>query len=155
MATSLLKQTIPSQSLPKRTITFAEMPLKPEIEEPAPASPPGASSNRNQIFDAYGHIRPIKAFHISIPSSREKVHYYARMYTNVLVSDARRRSREFELFMELHRRAKKQTLTHGTQYPWDQEVDKLNYKNANAIFVREYDRKWQIFERGGMTYMCA
>ena len=131
------------------------MPSKSEIEEPTPTSPHSASPNRNQIFDIYGHIRPIKAFHTDVPSSREKVHYYARMYINALVSDARRGNREFELFMELHRRATKQTLTHGTQFTWDPKVDKINYKNANAILVREYDRKWQIFERGGRTYMRA
>jgi hypothetical protein len=110
---------------------------------------------KEEIFDAEGHLWPIKPADLDISSTPEKVNYYGAMYTRVLVSDSRKGVKDFELFMELHRRATQRYLLHDTRYEWDQKVENVWYKNANAIFVRDYDRKWQVFQRGGLTYMST
>jgi hypothetical protein len=111
--------------------------------------------HREEIFDTEGHIRPIKQSYLDIQSDREKVNHYGRVYTRVLVNEAQRGVSDFELFIELHRRATKRHLTRDTRYDWDQKIENVRCKNSNAIFARDYDRKWQIFQKGGLTYMPA
>jgi hypothetical protein len=105
------------------------------------------------IFDAEGQLLPIKPADLDIHSIPKNVNCYGRMYTRVLVSEAKKGIQDFELFMELHRRATRKFLLHGTRYDWDKRVENVRHKNANTIFVRDYDRKWQVFHKGGMTYM--
>jgi len=106
----------------------------------------------NGIFDKDGRIRTFKPSHLNFPSNREKVDYYGRKYTSTLVDDAKKGAEDFELFMELKRRAAEEHLKHNIRIKWDNED---GYSNANAAFIKEYDRKWKIIQKGCLTYMMA
>jgi len=108
--------------------------------------------HKEGLFGTEGRIRPLKDSHMEANSNREKVDRYGRMYTRELVDGAKEGVKDFELFMELHRRAAEKYLKHNTRYDWDDEV---GYSNGNAVFIRNYDWKWNIIQRGGSTYMMA
>ncbi len=55
--------------------------------------------------------------------------------------------------MELHRRAAKNHLKGRERYEWDNNLDNFEFTNANAVFLRDYDRKWGICERNGNSYV--
>ena len=86
-------------------------------------------------------------------SNRGKVNHYGQKHTSALVDDAQNGVEDFELFMELHRRAAERHLKHNTRYEWDDKFGESRCSNANAVFVRDYGLKWGILQRGGSTYM--
>jgi hypothetical protein len=105
------------------------------------------------IFGKDGRILPFKDRYMDTPSHREKVNEYGRMYTNKLVSDAKAGVKDFELFMELHRRASQRFLKEQTRYDWDNKFDDPQLSNEEVWFIRDYDRKWGIYQKGGLSYM--
>jgi hypothetical protein len=105
------------------------------------------------LLDQSGNLLPIENKDLGVPSKAERVNEYARMYDRTLLSEAQRGVTEFELFMELHRRATQKYLKDGNRYPWDTVSILGEHQSQNAIIVSKYDRKWKIVQRGGLTYM--
>jgi len=105
------------------------------------------------LLDQRGNLLPIENKDLEVSSKAEQVNEYARMYNYTLLREARKGVYEFELFMELHRRATQKYLKDGTRYSWDTVSIPGEYQNQNAIMVSKYDRKWKIVQRGGLTYM--
>lgn len=105
------------------------------------------------LLDQSGKLLPIENKDLEVPSEVERVNECGRMYTCSLLSEAQKGVNNIELFMELHRRATQKFLKDGSQYPWDTASITGEYQNQNARMVREYDRKWNIFQIGGLTYM--
>jgi hypothetical protein len=104
------------------------------------------------IFDEYGFIRPLRAYQMDIIPKAHLVNYYGRMYTNTLVLEAKAGTIDFELFMELHRQAAWRQIRGKLRYEWDNNTAYAAYTNTNALFLRDYDKKWSIFMRDGCTY---
>jgi hypothetical protein len=102
------------------------------------------------IFDAQGVIRTLDPSYMLIIPNSKKVNYYGLMYTNELIKSAKRGETDFELFLELHRRAAEEHLKHNTRYYWDDEV---GHSYKNPVFIRDYDRKWGVFQMGNLTRM--
>lgn len=71
------------------------------------------------LLDQRGNLLPIENNDLDVPSKAEQVNEYARMYNYTLLREARKEVYEFELFMELHRRATQKYLKGGTRYSWD------------------------------------
>jgi hypothetical protein len=60
---------------------------------------------KTSLLDLGGNLLPVSDEELDIPSRPEVVSHYANMYTTVLISEAKKRGNDFELFMELQRRA--------------------------------------------------
>jgi hypothetical protein len=106
-----------------------------------------------EIYDDQGIIRPLQAYQMNIRPNPQNVDHFGRMYTRELVREAERGRGDFELFMELHRRAAKTHLKGHERYDWDGNIENSQFTNANAVFLRDYDRKWGIYERNGNSFM--
>jgi hypothetical protein len=105
------------------------------------------------LLDQSGNLLPIENKDLEVPSKAERVNDCGRMYTCTLLSEAQKGVNDIELFMELHRRATQKYLKSGSRYLWDTSSIQGEHQNQNARIVREYDRKWNIFQSGGLTYM--
>ena len=106
-----------------------------------------------EIFDDQGIIRPLQPYQMNIKPDPQKADHFGRMYTFELVREAKRRIGDFELFIELHRRAAKNHGEGRKRLGWDDYLDNYQFTNANAVFLRNYDRKWDIYERNGNSYV--
>lgn len=105
------------------------------------------------IFDDEneGRLHPLLFEYMFIRPNAERVNYYGRMYTRTLVSEARDGGKDFELFMELYRRATIHHLKGRQRYDWDNSTEPGGRFNRNAVFVGDYDKKWHIIQRNGCT----
>jgi hypothetical protein len=106
-----------------------------------------------EIFNDEGIIRPLETTYMNIKPTASKVDHFGRMYTIELVRNAKNGRADFELFLELHRRAAERHLKRHTKYEWDDSLDESRSTNTNAAFLRNYDQKWGICVRNGHTYM--
>ena len=110
---------------------------------------------KTSILDRDGNLLPINEDDLQRPSRPEVVNHYANMYTAALVSEAKKTVIDFELFMELQRRATQRFLKDNSIHSWNRGGEKRFRQNANTRLVREYDRKCGIFQRGGKSYLTS
>ena len=144
-----------TQTLPKTLLLKIQVNAT-KIEIPVNISPCCSNTmSTEEIFDKNGRIRPLKDRHMATSSNRQKVNKYGRMYTLKLVSDAQGGASDFELFMELHRRAAEHFLKHRKRYDWDNKLNDSIPGDADMVFTGEYDRKWGVYQRNGCSYMFA
>jgi hypothetical protein len=136
---------------PRPCLYLNKLPARSDFKIGSTAS--AQSKMSREIFDNQGIIRPLQAPQMNIRPKTQKVDYFGRMYTIELVREAKRGRGDFELFMELHRRAAKKHLKDGERYEWDSTFDNCQLRNANALFLRNYDRKWSVYEKNGNSYV--
>ena len=102
-------------------------------------------------LDHRGNLVPITNGDLLFPSLPHKVAQYARIYTCILVREARQGNIDLELFLELHRRATEQFLKDGTLFRWNHGEGTCWDHFSNARLIRQYDAKWGIVKVDGVT----
>jgi hypothetical protein len=127
--------------------------LPPKSDFKIGSTPSAQNKMYGEIYDDQGIIRPLQAYQMNIRPDPKKVDHFGRMYMRELVREAEKGRGDFELFMELHRRAAKTHLKGLERYDWDGNYENSQFTNANAVFLRDYDRKWGIYERDGNSFM--
>jgi hypothetical protein len=98
----------------------------------------------------YGTIRPLECRHLKFDTRPLKVNEYGAMDVDTLVSEAKQNNTDFELFIELHRRAARNfEEKRGQRYDWDcivigpgyGVVETVKAQKERCGLLKEYDRQ--------------
>jgi len=95
------------------------------------------------FFDEGRNLMLLEPAHLDIKPRPDFVNYYGPIYTWRLLNLARKGNTDFELFMELHRRAKNNyNRSRVPPEDWDQAADTKEKQESNERILEAYERKW-------------
>lgn len=106
------------------------------------------------IFDSRDNLLPLTEAHLDIRPRPDLVQQFGYMYTWILLRRAKKDlTGEFELFLELHRRAADHHAKTGKKEKWDYggpggEEGERNM-SARRKWLRVYAEKWMIAKTPG------
>lgn len=114
------------------------MPLLQNLRETYTRLFPDRTKVTAPFFDSSGNLQLLELAHLDIPPNRERVNHFGCFYTYKLRNRAAKGCVEFELFMELHRRATLEFLRHGTILSWDKAANSYELQEQNARLLKAY-----------------